>query len=290
MLLGLWSSCLGWGGVTPHPAPLAAAPAAQRLALVGATSSPPPVGMLADMAEASLDGVVLVGDAVEHSHPAHWARVVDRWRSLPVLDVVGGGERLGDPGLRGHQLAFGGQPTWGQAAVGMHRLVWLDASDPVDQRFWLPKALRPRDGGLVVVLGEPGPEVEEQVLGTAEPTQLAVVVHGGAAGNAASLPHGRWNLMEVGVGPTEGGRLEPGGGRAAFHRALREALATDLPASEWAVAETSPLQGALHPGGWWLLAAAGDGLQLSFRRRGSDGRWDEAYVATWAPATGWTEP
>jgi hypothetical protein len=280
--------CVGWHQIPAHPGPPEAPP--EVVAYVGATASPPPTGLLADLTQQGVQALVLVGDAVPASHPRAWTQVSKRWESLPALDVVGPGERRGDPDLLGRSAVWPGSPTWGSWPVGNHRLVWLDTTDPVDQRFWLPKGVTAsKDGAVVVALGEPSASLESQVFDAVDAAAMALLVRGSAAGNSASLPNGRWSYLVLDVGPTSGGVSAwiPGG--ESFHDALVTVFKDEYPAAEARLTPTSSLSGPFAPAGWWKVTLADDVIDVGFRRRGTDGVWHLAYEASWSRSQGWTE-
>ncbi len=284
-------ACGGTGAIDPHPAVIVAGdPLLEHTgwAVVGEVSSPPPTGLLGDVA-AGGRRVVLAGDAVQVAAVDAWARLGTRWQALPVLPLRGASERRVDPRSRRFDALWPEAVPWGRIDVGPHRLLWLDPSDPVDQRFWLPGALARPDGGVVVFLAESSASVERQVLEAAPPSALALIVSGAANGNRARLPQGRWGVMELEVGPTHGGVLEPARGAEGFHAAHREVLEAELPASSWALRPEATLRDALGPGGWWALDVDPGGLTVALRRRGNDGRWGTAYRARWTRDGGWEQ-
>jgi len=291
VLISWLLACSGAGGLDAHPAVIATAarlPERAGWAVVGEVSSPPPTGLLGDVA-AGERRVVLAGDAVQVATTEAWARLGTRWQALPVLPLRGASERRVDPRSRRFDALWPQAEPWGRVDAGTHRLLWLDPSDPVDQRFWLPGALARPEGGVVVFLPEASESVEQQVLEAVPPSALALILTGGADGNRARLPQGRWGPMELAVGPTQGGVLEPARGAEGFHAAHRAVLEAELPASSWALQPEATLRDALGPGGWWALDMDPGGLTVALRRRGNDGRWGTAYRARWTRDGGWEE-
>jgi hypothetical protein len=256
--------------------------------LVGIVDSPPPTGLLGDVA-AGERKVVLVGDAVRMAGLEAWRRVGTRWQALPVLPLRGAAEERLDPRGRRFDALWPDAVPWGRIDLGPHRLLWLDPTDPVDQRFWLPGALARPDGGVVVLLPRGAVDVSQQVLEAVPPSALALVVTGGGEGNGARLPQGRWGPMELTVGPTWGGVLEPVKGGEGFHAAHRDVLAQELPASSWALRPEATVRDGLGPGGWWAVDVDPEGITVALRRRGNDGRWRASYRARWTRDGGWEE-